>query len=131
MLADDAATRALDISLDRIGPGEAVAAMTVRPDMLNGHRTCHGGYIFTLADTAFAFACNSRNRRAVAQQCSVTFLAPAREGDRLTAHATERHLVGRSGVYDVAVSSGAGPIAEFRGLSRTVSGFHRPDLEQA
>ena len=129
MLAGDAATKALGISLDAVGPGRAVMSMTVRPDMLNGHRTCHGGLIFTLADTAFAFACNSYNARTVAQECSVTFLAPAREGDRLTATCTERHRRGRSGLYDVSVANGSGPVAEFRGLSRTVSGHHRPDLE--
>ena len=128
MLAGDAATRALGISLDAIGPGRAVMSMTVRPDMLNGHATCHGGYIFTLADTAFAFACNSHNARSVAQECTVTFLAPAREGDRLTATAHERHLAGRTGLTDVTVTNANGPVAEFRGLSRTVRGHHRPDL---
>ena len=131
MLADDAVAHALAMTLDEIGPGRATISMRVRPDMLNGHGTCHGGYLFTLADSAFAFACNSRNARTVAQECTVTFLAPAHADDRLTATAVERHRAGRTGLYDVSVSNEAGTVAEFRGLSRTVRGHHRPDLEHA
>lgn len=131
MWAGDAASRALGMSLDAVTPGRATVSMTVQADMVNGHGTCHGGFIFTLADSAFAFACNSHNARAVAQECSVTFLAPAREGERLVADAVERHRAGRSGLYDVTVSNEAGAVAEFRGLSRTVRGLHRPDLEES
>ncbi len=97
--------------------------MTLTRSMTNGHRVGHGGFIFLLADTAFAYACNSYNQRCVAQHCSITFLKPAREGSRLTATAREIRRVDRSGVYDISVIDDAGaPIAEFRGHSRTVSG---------
>jgi len=97
--------------------------MTVDQRMTNGHKTCHGGYIFTLADSAFAFACNTYNQRTVAQHCSVTFLAPAFEGDRLTANAREIQRRGRSGIYDIRVTNQRGEtIAEFRGHSRSVKG---------
>ena len=131
MLAGDRATNALGIALDAVGPGRAVMSMRVADTMLNGHGTCHGGYLFTLADTAFAFACNSHNARAVAQECSVTFLAPAQVGERLVATARERHRRGRTGLYDVTVEGPHGTVAEFRGLSRTVRGHHRPDLAPA
>jgi acyl-CoA thioesterase len=128
MWADDEATRTLGMTLDRVGPGEAVISMTVAPHMTNGHGTAHGGFIFTLADSAFAFACNSRNLRAVAQQCSITFLAPPAAGDRLTATAVERVVVGRSGICDVTVVDQNGRmIAEFRGNSRTIKGTHLPE----
>ena len=130
MWAGDRASQSLAMSLDAVAPGSATVSMAVRGDMVNGHGTCHGGFLFTLADSAFAFACNSHNARAVAQECSVTFLAPAREGDRLRAVAKERYRAGRTGLYDVTVSNGTGPVAEFRGLSRTVRGHHRPDLEE-
>lgn len=123
MWADDRASRELGMALDRVGPGEAVLSMTVTEAMTNGHGTAHGGFIFTLADSAFAFACNARNQRTVAQQCSITYLAPPAAGDRLTAHAVERALTGRSGIYDVAVTDQTGRVvAEFRGHSRTVKG---------
>ena len=97
--------------------------MTIRPDMTNGHGICHGGFIFTLADSAFAFACNSYDERTVAQHCAVTFIAPAKLGDVLTAHAVEVSRTGRSGIYDITVTNGAGAVvAEFRGHSRTISG---------
>ena len=97
--------------------------MEVRPAMVNGHDLCHGGYIFTLADSAFAFACNTYDVVTVAQHCEVTFLNAGRLGDRLTARATERSRKGRSGIYDVTVTRGDGTvIAEFRGLSRTLGG---------
>ena len=125
MLKDDHTTKGMGMSIDAVGPGTATLSMVVRKDHLNGHGSCHGGAIFTLADSAFAFACNSHNTITVAQHCSVTFLAPGREGDRLTATAREVTLAGRSGVYDVSVTRQDGvTIAEFRGLSRTISGTH-------
>ena len=123
MWAEDGASRDLGMSLDRVGPGEAVLSMTVTGPMINGHGTAHGGFIFTLADSAFAFACNSRNQRTVAQHCSITYIASPGAGDRLTATAVERSLTGRSGIYDVTVADQAGrTVAEFRGHSRTIGG---------
>jgi acyl-CoA thioesterase len=125
MLRDDHTTKGMGMTIDAVGPGRATLSMMVRKDHLNGHGSCHGGAIFTLADSAFAFACNSHNTITVAQHCSVTFLAPGREGDRLTAAAREVTLAGRSGVYDVSVTRQDGvTIAEFRGLSRTIAGTH-------
>ncbi|MGO4525807.1 hydroxyphenylacetyl-CoA thioesterase PaaI [Microvirga sp. 2MCAF35] len=123
MWAEDQASRGLGIVIERVSPGEAVLSMTIRPDMTNGHGICHGGFIFTLADSAFAFACNTYDQRTVAQHCAVTFLQPSRRGDRLTAHAVERNRSGRSGIYDVTVRDGKGDVvAEFRGHSRTIAG---------
>jgi acyl-CoA thioesterase len=123
MWTDDEASQGLGMAIERVGPGEAVLAMTVRPDMVNGHKTCHGGFIFALADSAFAFACNSYDQRTVAQHCSVTYVRPAPLGQRLTAHAVERSRSGRSGIYDVTVRDEAGAVvAEFRGHSRTIEG---------
>jgi acyl-CoA thioesterase len=97
--------------------------MTVTDRMVNGHDLCHGGFIFTLADSAFAFACNTYNQRTVAQHCAVTFLTPGRLGDRLTARAVEVSRRGRSGIYDITVTRADGTvIAEFRGHSRTIEG---------
>lgn len=125
MWAEDEATRALGMELTESAPGRAALYMTVLPSMTNGHKTCHGGYIFTLADSAFAFACNSHNQRVVAFQCSITFLAPAFEGDVLTATAVEVAIQGRSGIYDTHVCNQDGArIAEFRGNSRTIKGVH-------
>jgi acyl-CoA thioesterase len=118
MYARDRASQALGMALDEVRPGYARLRMTVRPDMLNGHGICHGGLVFALADSAFAFACNSRDVLTVAAGCSVEFLAPAREGDALVAAARERFLEGRNGVYDVDVSRGDGElVATFRGRS--------------
>jgi acyl-CoA thioesterase len=123
MWADDTATQALGMEIVEVGAGRAVMAMTVAPAMVNGHGLGHGGYIFTLADSAFAFACNSYNQRSVAQHCSITYIAAARLGDRLTARAVERSRAGRSGIYDVTVTREDGTvIAEFRGHSRTIEG---------
>ena len=103
--------------------GRGGLSMPIRPDMTNGHGICHGGFIFTLANSAFAFACNTYNQRTVAQQCAVTFLQPGRRGDTLTAHAVERNRSGRSGIYDVTVRNAQGEVvAEFRGHSRTIAG---------
>jgi acyl-CoA thioesterase len=123
MWAEDQASQALGMVVERVAPGEAVLSMTIRDDMTNGHGMCHGGFIFTLADSAFAFACNTYDQRTVAQHCAVTFLRPGRRGDRLTARAVERSRTGRSGIYDVTVIGGSGEVvAEFRGHSRTISG---------
>lgn len=128
MLANDRATRGLGIDLIEVGPGCATMAMTVRPEMTNGHDICHGGFLFTLADSAFAFACNSYNQRVVASHAAISFLAPAHLGDRLTATAREIHREGRSGLYDIRVTRADGTvIAEFRGQSRTIPGSHFPE----
>ncbi|EHL23739.1 phenylacetic acid degradation protein PaaD [Acidovorax sp. NO-1] len=123
MLAHDRATRALGMEITSMGPGHATITMAVRADMLNGFDTCHGGYITTLADSAFAFACNSRNTMTVASGLSVDFLAPGREGDVLTARAVEVSLAGRTGVYDVVVTNQRGEsVAVFRGRSYAIKG---------
>ena len=125
MWEKDRASKWLGARLDSVGPGQAEMSMRVAAHHLNGHGICHGGYIFTLADSAFAFACNSYNRLVVAQENTVTFLAPGREGERLVAQAREVALTGRSGVYDVEVIGEDGRrLALFRGLSRQVSGQH-------
>lgn len=122
MWAGDRASQGLGMMLLDVGPGYALVTMEVTAAMTNGHETAHGGFIFTLADSAFAFACNSHGDKAVAQHCSVTFLKPGRLGDRLVASAHEVSRTGRSGIYDVQVSSGDEVIAEFRGHSRLVGG---------
>lgn len=123
MYADDAATRGLGIAVEAIGPGTARATMQVRTDMLNGHRTCHGGFITTLADSAFAFACNSRNQVTVAAGIVVDFVAPAFEGDLLAAEAHEVVLNGATGVYDITVSNQHGKkVAVMRGRSFALKG---------
>lgn len=122
LLAVDEATRGLGITIDEVEPGRARATMTVRPDMLNGHGSCHGGYVFLLADTAFAFACNTHGSPVVAAGADIAFLAPVRAGDELVAVGVERALAGRSGIYDVTVTGPAGlVVAEFRGRSRQVA----------
>ena len=128
MFANDAASPGLGMELAAIGPGTATMTMRVRPDMLNGHRICHGGFIFTLADSCFAFACNSYNVNTVAQQNQITYLTPGRAGETLTARATEVSRSGRSGVYDVTVTGEDGrAVALFRGLSRSIAGTHFPE----
>jgi len=123
MYAQDTATQALGMRIEAIGPGRARLSMRVRADMLNGHRTCHGGFMFALADSAFAFACNSRNVSTVASGCTIDFLAPGLEGDVLTAEAQERSLAGRTGVYDVTVTNQDGrTVAIFRGRSYRIRG---------
>jgi acyl-CoA thioesterase len=122
MWRDDAASRGLGMRLVEVAPGRAVVAMTVREEMANGHGTCHGGFIFTLADSAFAFACNSYNRRTVAQGCDIVFVAPAKSGQELTATALERLRTGRNGIYDVTVRTADRVVAEFRGRSREIGG---------
>ena len=125
MWARDDASKWLGMSLDAVGPGTATASFTVEKHHTNGHDICHGGYIFTLADSAFAFACNSYNQLAVAQHNTISFLRPGKLGERLTAVAREVTRAGRSGLYDVTVSNAAGKvIAEFRGASRVIDGRH-------
>ncbi|MEO6985480.1 MAG: hydroxyphenylacetyl-CoA thioesterase PaaI [Paralcaligenes sp.] len=123
MYDKDQATQGLGISLTKVGPGRASMQMTVRPDMLNGHQTCHGGFIFALADSTFAFACNSRNQATVASGCTIDYLAPGLLGDVLTADALEASLAGRTGVYDILVTNQDGKrIALFRGRSYRIKG---------
>ena len=123
MFARDRASQGLGMRITRVGAGHAELTMTVRSDMLNGHAICHGGFVFTLADSAFAFACNSYNMNTVANGCTIEFLAPAHEGDVLTAVAQERAQVGRNGVYDVEVRNQDGvTIAHFRGKSTRIKG---------
>ena len=127
MFARDHASQGLGMAIEEVREGYARLRMTVRADMLNGHGACHGGYIFALADSAFAFACNGHNQRTVAHQASITYVAPGRLGDRLTAAAHEVHRAGRNGIYDVRVTNADGElVAEFRGHSRTVKGTHLP-----
>ncbi|MGI5396714.1 hydroxyphenylacetyl-CoA thioesterase PaaI [Streptomyces sp. CA-251251] len=120
MFAADEASRGLGIELIEHGAGTAVLRMTVTPAMVNGHGITHGGYLFLLADTAFACACNGYGPVIVAAGADIVFVAPAREGDVLVARAEERARFGRSGVYDVSVRRDGEVIAEFRGRSRSV-----------
>lgn len=130
MWARDDASKWLGATLDSVGPGVAVMSLEVRRHHTNGHDICHGGFIFTLADSAFAFACNSYNRLAVAQHNVITFVSPGKAGDRLVADAREVARFGRSGIYDVRVTNQDGKlIAEFRGGSRAVEGKHFDDGE--
>ena len=118
MFAADRASRDLGMELTELGEGTAVVRMTVGPQMVNGHGIAHGGFVFMLADSAFACACNSGGVVTVAAGADISFIAPAREGDELTATAAERVAFGRSGIYDVTVWRGDQVIAEFRGRSR-------------
>ena len=122
MYARDLALQALGIEIVEIGEGFARATFIVRDDMVNGHDVCHGGLLFTLADSAFAYACNSRNDSTVALQCSISFVAPARAGERIEAIARERTLGGRTGTYDVEVTGPSGQVALFRGISYRITG---------
>ena len=131
MWASDSASQLLGMHLDEIAPGRAVLGMRVTVAMINGHGICHGGYIFTLADSAFAFACNTYGQTVVAAGADVNFMSPARLGDELVAVAAERSRRGRSGVYDVTVTEAVEGrvVAEFRGRSRALgaaSGAPRP-----
>jgi acyl-CoA thioesterase len=118
MAARDAAAQSLGIEVLEVGPGRATLRMTVVPSMLNGHGMCHGGIVFTLADTAFAHACNSHGPTTVAAAASIDFLAPAKEGAVLDAVAVEQHRRGKTGLYDVVVTSADGTvIARFHGRS--------------
>ena len=131
MYDQDNASRELGFVIDEVSPGRAKLSMTVRPDMVNGHKLCHGGIIFTLADSSFAFACNSHNLRTVAASADISFLKSAYEGERLEAVAEERWREGRNGIYDVRVINQDGvTIAEFRGKSRTIKGTILGDVER-
>jgi acyl-CoA thioesterase len=127
MWSADTASTSLGMVIDHVVPGQARVTMRVRPDMVNGWDLCHGGLIASLADSAFALACNSRGTVTVASGFTIDFLEPARLGDVLTAHAREVTLRGRSGIYDVTVSTTTDVIAEFRGRSRSLN---RPILEE-
>ena len=123
MWKKDKASKGIGIKIESIAPGKADLSLTVEGKHLNGHDICHGGFIFTLADSAFAFACNSYNQAAVAQNNMITFIAPAQRGEKLTAKAREVSRTGRSGIYDVSVfNEKKQRIAEFRGLSRIIGG---------
>ncbi len=122
MWATDRASQGLGMEIVSVGPGVATLAMNVGAAMTNGHGLAHGGFIFALADSAFAFACNSYGETTVAAHCAVTFIKPARGGDRLVASAREVSRSGRSGIYDVTVRAGEQTIAEFRGHSRSIGG---------
>jgi acyl-CoA thioesterase len=121
MMAGDAASRELGIDVIDAADGAATATMTVRADMVNGHGITHGAFVFAVADTAFACACNSHGPLTVAAAVDITFVAPSRAGDVLEARAVERTRFGRSGIYDVTVRRGDDVIAEFRGTSRTLA----------
>jgi acyl-CoA thioesterase len=127
MWKDDDASKSLGMKIVEIKPGHATLTMTVEPHMVNGQRIAHGGFIFALADSAFAFACNSHNERAVAAQGNITFIRPGKLGDVLVATAREISRSGRSGIYDVRVTVGDAAIAEFRGHSRTIGGTWLPE----
>ncbi len=122
MWAGDRASRELGMSLDAVGPGTATVSMTLTESMVNGHAIGHGGYTFTLADSAFAFACNSYNRTTVAAGADIRFRRPTHLGDRLVAAATERSREGRDGVYDVLVTVGDEVVAIFVGRSKEIGG---------
>lgn len=123
MYANDHAARELGITVDSIGPGTATLSMEVRPGMVNGHAIGHGGYTFTLADTAFAYACNSYGDTTVAQRADISFVAPTYQGDRLRAEAVEQMKRGRNGIYDIRVTNQKGElVALFRGQSRVIAG---------
>ncbi len=123
MLSEDAASRGLEMVVNVATPGQAEVTMTVQPKMVNGHQICHGGYIFTLADSAFAFACNGYNEVTVAASATIDFVRPAKLGDRLIATASERHRGRRSGLYEVMVTNQADKlVASFQGRSATLGG---------
>ncbi|HEX7327629.1 MAG TPA: hydroxyphenylacetyl-CoA thioesterase PaaI [Casimicrobiaceae bacterium] len=131
MFAADRASQALGMRVETVGPGRATVTMTVRDDMVNGHATCHGGIIFLLADSTFAFACNSYNRKTVAQGCSIEYLAPAHAGDVLRASGVERSRSGRTGVYDIEVrDQHERVVALFRGKSYRIDGHVVPEVTQ-
>jgi acyl-CoA thioesterase len=133
MFAVDTASKdTMGMELLACEPGRAVMRMVVKPLHLNGHQICHGGFIFTLADSTFAFACNSHNRNAVAAGCSIEFLRPTRAGDVLTCEGLEQTLSGRHGIYDMKVSNQRGEVvALFRGKSAQIAGTVFPEEDQA
>jgi len=129
MWQEDDASKGLGMEIVETRPGQATMAMTVQPHMVNGQRIAHGGFIFLLADSTFAFACNSHNQRAVAAQCNISFIRPGKLGDRLIATAREISRTERSGIYDVRVTVDDTVIAEFRGHSRIIGGAWLPGVE--
>ncbi len=129
MWKHDSASSGLGMRIVDVGAGRATLTMIVQPHMVNGQRIAHGGFIFTLADSAMAFACNSHNEKAVAAHGDITFVRPGKLGDTLVAVARETFRSGRSGIYDVRVTSGDDVIAEFRGHSRTIGGTWLPANE--
>ncbi len=133
MYAADAASKdTMGMKLLSCEPGRAVMEMPVRALHLNGHQICHGGFIFTLADSTFAYACNSRNHNTVANGCSIEFLRPTYEGDVLTAEGVEQSLAGRHGIYDIRITNQKGQtVALFRGKSTQISGHVLPDGQAA
>lgn len=122
MWKEDNASSGLGMEIVDIAAGRATLTMTIKPHMVNGHGIAHGGFIFTLADSTFAFACNSRNERTVAAHCNISFIRPGKLGDRLVATAQEISKSGRSGIYDIRVTAGDVVVAEMRGHSRTIGG---------
>ncbi|WP_353111675.1 hydroxyphenylacetyl-CoA thioesterase PaaI [Microbacterium sp.] len=128
MWASDDASKGLGMTIERVGPGTATLSMEIRADMVNGHGICHGGFLSTLADSTFAFACNSRGIVTVASGFEVDFLEPVHLGDRLVAEGREVVLRGRSGIYDITVRRGDTVVAVFRGRSRSLG---RPVLGEA
>ena len=132
MWSRDHAAQALGMVIADVKPGTARLTMLVSQNMVNGHAICHGGMLFTLADTAFAYACNSYNHNTVASACNIDFLAPAYVGDTLVAEALERSQSGRTGVYDVTISTSAGKtLALFRGKSYRIQGEVIASFSQA
>jgi len=129
MWKQDDASPGLGMEIVEIRPGQATLKMTVKPHMVNGQRIAHGGFIFTLADSAFAFACNTHNERVVAAEGNISFIRPGKLGDVLVATAREISRSGRSGIYDVRVTANDVAIAEFRGHSRTIGGTWLPVAE--
>jgi acyl-CoA thioesterase len=128
MLENDACSRWLGLRLEQVGPGYARMSMAIRPEFLNGHQICHGGLIFTLADSTFAFACNTYNINTVASGCTIEFLRPVEGGDELTAEAVEQVLSGRHGIYDIRIQNRAGEtVAMFRGKSAQIKGAVLPE----
>ena len=128
MFAEDRASRGLGMEIASVAPGKAVLTMTVREDMVNGHGICHGGFIFLLADSSFAFACNSYNLSTVAAHADISFVKAASAGDTLTASARETFRAGRNGIYDIEVTDQTGAVvAHFRGKSRTIKGTVIPE----
>ena len=129
MLDRDPASRKLGMHIGKVAPGRAEVTMEVRADMLTGHAICHGGFIFTLADSAFAYACNSYNLTTVASGCAIDFTSPAHRGETLTARARERQLAFRTGIYDVEVVNARGEaVAFFRGKSYRIKGHLIDDV---
>ena len=131
MWKEDGASQGLGMEILEVKAGHAVLTMTIQPHMVNGHGIAHGGFIFTLADSAFAFACNSHNQRTVAAQCNISFIRPGKLGDALVATAREISRTGRSGIYDVRVTVDDTVVAELRGHSRTIGGALVPMVEAA